>query len=152
LSATALALVLVAGAAFAQNVPPAPPSAAPAAAPLSADTQWNGVSLQVVSVKRTAADTVTLTCKYVNSGAKDQLVGEAINSSYLIDGKNKKKYLPVKDETGAYLTSGNTNWVPAGQSKVCWAKFPAPPADVTAVTVSIPETGAPPFEDVSISQ
>ena len=49
----------------------------------------------------------------------------------------------------------NTNWhdrwyehVKPGEPKTIWMKFPAPPAEVKAITLNIPKT--PPFEDITI--
>ena len=69
---------------------------------------------------------------------------------YYVDGKNKKKYLVVKDsEDNAVASNLKYLEIEAGASRGGWAKFPAPPAGVDKITVYLP--GAPPFEGVTIA-
>lgn len=123
-----------------------------------ADTEIDGVTAELVSATRTDGDTVTIKFKFSNGGQKnveinftgyspDNLAAKA----YYIDSKNKKKYLVVTDAAGAPICStmkGSTK-LNAGESKSGWAKFPAPPAGVTTISVYLP--GTPPFEGVTIA-
>jgi hypothetical protein len=72
-----------------------------------------------------------------------------------MDAAGGKKYEVLKDENGSHIAALNPGWkerwyddVPPGQSLTVWVKFPAPPAEVKAVTLQIP--GVPPFEDLPI--
>jgi hypothetical protein len=68
---------------------------------------------------------------------------------YYVDGKNKKKYLVVKDAEDKPIASNMQYFqLEAGASRPGWAKFPAPPAGVDKITVYLP--GAPPFEGVTL--
>jgi hypothetical protein len=70
---------------------------------------------------------------------------------YLIDGKHGKKYEVANDPGGHCVCSsllGNL-YIAPGSATVMTATFAAPPADVTALDVSIPLAGT--FHDVPVS-
>lgn len=123
-----------------------------------ADTEVDGVMAELISAARTDGETITIKFKFTNGGQKAadlNLTGYSPDNvaakAYYIDAKNKKKYLVVTDAAGAPLCStlkGNTKLDP-GESKSGWTKLPAPPADVTTISVYLP--GTPPFEGVSIA-
>lgn len=133
-------------------------TAKPEAATQKADTEWEGVSVELSPVTRGDGDTITIKFKYTNSGSKAANVshlgrfgGDSIAAHvYYVDGKNKKKYLVVKDAEGNAVAS-NLQYLDlqAGASRGGWAKFPAPPAGVDKISVYLP--GAPPFEGVTIA-
>jgi hypothetical protein len=139
-------------------------SASPASSPSSsaaqkADTEWEGISVELTSLSKGEGDTVTIKFKYTNNGSKPVNVAKEGQFShdniaekvYYIDPKNKKKYLVIKDSEGHALAS-NMKYLEleAGASKAGWLKLPAPPPDVTAISVYLP--GAPPFEGVAIGR
>jgi hypothetical protein len=121
-----------------------------------------GVEVTLVEVKRTAGDSVTVRWRYRNTTGADAKLTKGGSSwydpyrltaeSFLIDPVNKKKYLVITDHERIPLTSKHGDWkgvtLAPGQTLSAWAKFPAPPADVEKVTVTI--TGVPPFEDVPV--
>jgi uncharacterized protein YchJ len=127
------------------------------AATMKADTEWDGVSVELTSVTRGQGDTITIKFKYTNSGSKAAAFHESnygfANIAplvYYIDPKNKKKYTALKDSEGNYIVSPMQNiTLEPGASKSGWCTLPAPPADVTSITVFIP--GAPPFEKVALA-
>lgn len=133
-------------------------TAKPEAATQKADTEWEGVSVELSPVTRGDGDTITIKFKYTNSGAKAANVsqlgrfgGDSIAAHvYYVDGKNKKKYLVVKDAEGNAVAS-NLQYLDLqpGASRGGWAKFPAPPAGVDKISVYLP--GAPPFEGIAIA-
>lgn len=141
-----------------------PPSAAPAAAtaqtsaatPLAVEQHSvSGIEVALMDVRRTSGDTVTVRWQYRNTLTAGQDVDELwqnyviADRAYLIDPVNKKKYLVVRDAANTPVASQHTNrHIAAGKSTGSWAKFPAPPPDVTKITVAIPN--AAPFEDVPI--
>jgi hypothetical protein len=66
-----------------------------------------------------------------------------------------KKYEVLKDETGRYIAGLRSGYpdrwyqkMKPAETPTIWMKFPAPPAEVKAVTLQLP--GAPPFEDLAI--
>jgi hypothetical protein len=122
------------------------------------DTEIDGVTAELVSATRTDGDTVTIKFKFTNGGQKHVEINftgyspdNLASKVYYIDSKNKKKYLVVTDAAGTPICStmkGSTK-LNAGESKSGWAKFPAPPAGVTTISVYLP--GTPPFEGVTIA-
>lgn len=164
--ATALLICYCSAVASAQEPTASPAATANAAASPAAavstaqkaDTEWDGISVELTSVTKGDGDTLTIKFKYTNSGSKQVNVGrvgqfghENIAAKvYYIDPKNKKKYLVIKDTADAPVAS-NTKYLELepGESKAGWLKLPAPPADVNAITVYLP--GAPPFESVAIA-
>jgi hypothetical protein len=123
--------------------------------PMKVDSDINGMSVELTAVQKTG-DTIMVRFKYSNSSDKnvtmyDHIGGYVEDKIYYVDAKNKKKYPVVRDSESNPLSSNLHNvTVNAGETKNCWAKFPAPPSDVTAISVYIP--GAPPFENVPIAQ
>lgn len=68
---------------------------------------------------------------------------DTLDAVYLVDGKNKKKYLVAHDSAGQPLTDTNLNgiFIAAGEFVTLSASLAAPPADVTDVDVFIPKFG-----------
>lgn len=123
--------------------------------PMKVDGDVSGLSVELTSVQKTG-DTIMVRFKYINSGDKPtgtlytQVGGQIEDMIYCVDAKNKKKYLVIRDTEKNPLASALHNLnLGLGETKGCWAKFPAPP-DATAISVYIP--GAPPFENVPIAQ
>jgi hypothetical protein len=122
--------------------------------PMKVDSDISGISLELTSVLKTG-DTIMVRFKYISTRDKatriDNESGQQVSDMYYVDAKNKKKYPIIKDTEGNPLSS-NLKYldVGAGETKAGWAKLPAPPPDVTAISVYIP--GAPPFENVPIAQ
>ena len=121
------------------------------------------VDVVLLEVSRTSGETVTVRWKYVNrSQEKKQLTNERTGwldpyrlavDAYFLDTANKIKYTVVVDDSkhpiaGRHGQQNSYIFVGPKQSLVTWAKFPAPPPDVSKVTVNIP--GAAPFEDVPL--
>ena len=123
--------------------------------PMKVDGDISGMSVELTAVQKTG-DTIMVRFKYINSGDKNitlymKVGGQVDEKIYYVDAKNKKKYLVIRDTENHPLASAlHDLTVDAGETKGCWAKFPAPTADATAISVYIP--GAPPFENVPITQ
>jgi hypothetical protein len=126
----------------------------PNALPQKVDSDLSGISIEVTSVQKTG-DTIMIRFKYISAREKatriDSETNQEVNQMYYVDSKNKKKYLIIKDTENHPLSSALTYFeVGPGETKPAWAKFAAPPPDVTTISVYIP--GAPPFENVPIAQ
>ena len=123
--------------------------------PMKVDGDISGMSVELTAVQKTG-DTIMVRFKYINSGDKNitlymKVGGQIEDKIYYVDAKNKKKYLVIRDTENHPLASAlHDLTVDPAETKGCWAKFPAPPADATAISVYIP--GAPPFENVPIAQ
>jgi hypothetical protein len=122
--------------------------------PMKVDSDISGIGLELTSVQKTG-DTIMVRFKYISTRDKatriDKETGQQVGEMYYVDAKNKKKYPIIKDTENKPLSSNLDYFeVGAGETKAGWAKFPAPPSDVTAISVYI--LGAPPFENVPIAQ
>lgn len=142
-----------AAAALALGVAVAAQSARAADPIQSQETNIAGVTADIVECKR-AEGVLTLKLRFS---------GQVKEAFYVISGRNydhyylsagTKKYLVLRDSEGTPLASpadgGGT--VSAHLEKgafTFWAKYPAPPADVTKVNIYTPLT--PPFDDVPVS-
>jgi len=138
----------------------APPAATPAS-PVVQDHE-SGVEVTLVEARRTSGDSVTVKWRYRNALPNEVRIAKGGSSwtdayqltmgAFLIDPVNKKKYLVITDAEKYPLTSKHGDWqgvsLAPGQVLSAWAKFPAPPADVEKVSVTLP--GVAPFEDVPI--
>ncbi|HUK87210.1 MAG TPA: hypothetical protein VLT85_06060 [Terriglobales bacterium] len=150
-----------AGQPAAAPAPAATPAAAPAAAPAtpaiqSQDANQAGLVADLIECKR-GDGVLTVKVRFRNtSGQPVKLsVIEARDYEKFYVTAGSKKYLILKDSEGAYLATqpngfGNLNAdIEPGQSWQWWAKFPAPPTDMSKITLVTPL--APPFDDVPIS-
>ncbi|MGH9753435.1 MAG: hypothetical protein ACREA2_11685 [Blastocatellia bacterium] len=128
----------------------------------TADGEKPGVRIEVQEMKRTSGDTLSLKFALINDSDESFDFGYAliepgktddynsISGVNLIEGVGKKKYFVVRDTEGAPLCSRGLSSV-ASKSRVnLWAKFPAPPVDVSKITIAVPHFI--PMEDVPISQ
>ncbi len=128
----------------------------------TADGEKSGVRIEVLELKRTSGDTLSLKFNLINDSAEAFDFGYAliepgktndygsISGVNLIEGAGKKKYFVVRDTEGACLCSRGMSRVESKSRATLWAKFPAPPAEVSKITVIVPHFT--PMEDVSISQ
>lgn len=128
--------------------------AAPAAALSSQETNWTGVTAEVTEFKR-KGNTLTAKVRFRNSGTETMEPDIRLRDTYVMDSSAGKKYEVLKDEKGTYIAALHPGYsdrwytnVKAGEQATIWMKFPAPPAEVKAVTLQLP--GVPPFEDVPI--
>lgn len=126
----------------------------------STDSDWPGVTADIMELKRTSGDTLTL--KFVINNNSDEAVdlsgynfGEPgtadisnIGGTHILDPQNKKKYFVVRDSAGNCVCSNKLRDIAPGSKGNIWAKFPAPPANVSKVTVEIPHFM--PADDVPI--
>jgi hypothetical protein len=128
-------------------------SAAPGDALATEDHEIPGVQVVLTELRRTSGDTLTLRVQFRNTTDKEVsdslFYGTSIaRRTYLLD-PSRKKY--------AVLDDGSNNPVGyVGQSSAiaprgvvpAWVRFPAPPPEVTTVTVVLP--GVPPIDGVPI--
>jgi hypothetical protein len=126
---------------------------------LFAEGQNPDLRVEVRDLKRGDDGTVTLRLRLVNESDEDfdascemrESGGDScgvFSGAYLIDATNQKKYLVVRDSEQVCICS-SVDTVAAGKRMNVWATYPAPPADVTAISVIVPLFE--PIEDVPIS-
>ncbi len=122
----------------------------------SQDTNIGGLVADITQCKRKGG-VLTLKVRVRNtsdSKANIQLTdGYAAYDQYYLTAGDKK-YFVLRDSEGVPLATDVSNgYVVVGVEKSAsytwWAKYPAPPADVTSVSFYTPF--APPFEDVPIT-
>jgi hypothetical protein len=154
--ATAAAPVAASSAAAPMAVPVAAPTAgAPSAGVLAhEETKWQGVVGEVTEFRR-KGNTLTAKVRLRNQGTAPVLAEILYPEAYVMDAAAGKKYSVLKDEKGSFIAALRPGWgdrwsetIQPGQATVIWAKFPAPPLEVKAVTLQIP--GVSPFDDLAI--
>jgi hypothetical protein len=140
--------------------PSAGGAAAPAAAPPAAtvlvaqDTNWPGVVAEILEFRR-KGNTLTAKVRLRNGSPEQQTVTIKYPEVYLMDAANAKKYQVLRDEAGSYIAALNSGYsdqwyeyMKPTEQYTIWAKFPAPPPEVTTINLHLPNV--PPFEDVAI--
>ena len=146
------------------------PSSTPTTSPTTGETplavgehESGGVEVALIQVNRASGDTLNVRWRYHNGTQEEQTLFEVLSSwytqyklaadTYILDLENQKKHL-VLTADGNPITSQTTHDYgtlvldPDGTINA-WAKFPAPPSTVEAISVYI--SGVPPFEDIPIS-
>lgn len=75
-----------------------------------------------------------------------------VDGMYVLDPKNAKRYLVARDPNHVCVCTGNTSgtFIDSGSSMTFTGTYKAPPEDVTAVTVVVPNT--PPFQNVPVQR
>lgn len=104
--------------------------------------------VELMELKRTGGDTVTMKAVIVNDSTKAFNAG-SWSHAYLLDTDNKKKLTVARDEKRHWLGSHVPSVRPHSKGEI-WAKFAAPPESVQKVTVVIPKFS--PMEDIDISK
>lgn len=134
------------------------------AAPMVQPTDVDGVEATVLEAKRGDGDTVMVKWQLENkSAAKKQMTSERTGwydpyrltgDAYFLDTKNRTKYPVVRtpDRKPVAAKYGAPNAyavIPANKKIALWAKFNAPPADVSKVELYLPTVSLP-FEGVEL--
>ena len=128
----------------------------------TAEHEVGEVEVALMEVKRTSAGEVTIRYRYTNKAAASKTLHHgsdgldawrfASGVHYVAGGK---KYEVLKGENDYPVAAQHQQFgtginLKPKQVVNTWAKFPAPPEDVTEVTVYLP--GAPPFEKAPLSK
>jgi hypothetical protein len=123
-----------------------------------------GVEVILTELKRTSGDTLTARWQYCNGTAQtvtfrqEGCVGMGCTYTpafgmHFLDGATRQKHEMLKDDKGSLVADLHpSNKMQVGPSQIftTWAKFNAPPASSSVVTVIIPGANEP-FEDVPIT-
>ncbi|WP_236700628.1 OmpA family protein [Allosalinactinospora lopnorensis] len=136
----------------------------PIATSLSTDTSWGpDLQFEINSLERLGEDTVRLNLAASNIGDEriqflDLVTAPAGNSSTpdginLIDTKNGKRHFPLMKTDGEECLC--STWrgeatIQPGEKKDIWVAFPAPPEDVTAMTVAT--SASPDILDIPLTE
>jgi hypothetical protein len=84
------------------------------------------------------------------SGGKKISYSFSWDQLFVIDPAENKKYLVLTDSNNGRIAEVFEGEIAPGAQWIAWAKFPAPPAGSTKVSVTLPKFA--PFEDVPIAQ
>jgi len=133
----------------------------PAGALASAQYSANpDLRCDILEVKRVSGGALNVRWRLVNTAAQGGgLSGTAakpINYNfgwddiYFIDPAENKKYQYLTDSAGKRILEVFYGDLAPGQQRLNWAKFPAPPASSTKITIQIPHFA--PFDDIPVSQ
>ena len=133
------------------------PGDALASAQYSADPD---LRCDILEVKRVSGGALNIRWRIIHTagqagglsggGGKAITYDFAWDSIYFIDPAENKKYQYLKDSAGNRILEVFYGTLSPGQQRLNWAKFPAPPASSTKITINIPHFA--PFEDVPVSQ
>lgn len=109
----------------------------------TADGETSGIRIEITELSRSSGDILMMKFRLFNDTGEDfsfySLMGSYdISSVSLIDAVGQQKYMVITDADGVCLCSTKLDKVANGKSLNLWAQFPAPPADVTEVSVVIP--------------
>ncbi len=112
------------------------------------ESQLPGIRAEIIALKRSSGDTLTLKFRIVNESDKSmdpsckmrETATEPcgpISGVHILDTVGGKKYLVLRDSTGRCICA-DVGTIGPGKSLLLWAKFPAPPAETRTVSVIIP--------------
>lgn len=106
-------------------------------------------SVELMDMKRGSG---VLTAKVVYTATADKAYAYVHpRETYVLDAAGGKKYEVLTDSDGNPLASSNTSYSldKTGDTHKAWYKFPAPPAEVTSVSLTL--KNCEPLEDVAIT-
>lgn len=118
--------------------------------------------VDLLALNRTGQNTVTARLRVMNDsdrsirlflaladlGEGQQRLKAQVSGISLVDGLDNRVYYPLSTTSGDCLCSDRVDDLPGHASQELYAVFPAPPAQVTRITVWVPL--APPFTDITI--
>lgn len=146
----------------AQTAPP-PQAAAPPAAPVAApavpaatalgSAQYSAnpqIRCDVLEVKRVSGNALLARWRVVHAGTEPHVSYDfQWKDIYYIDPADNKKYSYLTDSEGERIMDAKWGSMKPGEQWLSWAKFPAPPATSSKISLSI--GGFAPFEDVPVA-
>jgi outer membrane protein OmpA-like peptidoglycan-associated protein len=142
----------------------AQPMTAPQPAIASMDAEAEGLTLEVVGLRRTSGGTANVIYRYRNGSGKPFSLGsggEGCHRVYLLDPSSRKKHEVIKTkitQRDMNLLCGTTSnfeatWIGAkiepGQTLTLWAKTTGPDESAKAVSLYVP--GVPPIDNLVLA-
>ncbi len=125
--------------------------------------QEGHLGIAVVSLDRVAADTIELRLAVTNTSPDDapaldiaqRFSADApdrgtLAEVYLADLTHERKFFVLRDARNAPLGSRDEAPLAAGERRVLWARYPAPPGDDAELVVHVPH--ADPMPNVPVGQ
>ncbi len=127
-----------------------PPAAAAPARPqviAEAKAEWPGLVVQVLDVSQTDGSLV-VQFRFANSGTQpfpfgDRFAADAADRDTLADVtltdvSGRRKYFILRDRANRPLCSANLTPLDPGESRVLFARFPAPLPGTSRITIQVP--------------
>jgi hypothetical protein len=149
------AMLIVAAAFVSCGRDPAPrPEAAPAPVPVSqaavlaeAKAEWPELTIQVVDVSRVDG-TLVVQFRFANAAARSFQFGdrfaadpadrETLADVALVDPSGRRKCFILRDRANRPECSRDLAPLEPGETRLLFARFPAPPAGTSRITIQIP--------------
>jgi hypothetical protein len=120
------------------------------------ETSLKNVTAEVLELRRHGS-TLNARVRFVNQGSDVVEPVVTYGDAYLMDATTRKKYEVLKDESNRYIAALRPGFadrwyerIAPGEAQTLWIKFPAPPAEVTTLTLVLPKVT--PFEDLAIQR
>ena len=142
-------------AAAAQGTPWPQSGGAPAVAPApsglgSSQFKENpAVRCDLLEVKRVSGNALMVRWRVVNTADQQITYDFSWEDIYFIDPTENKRYSYLTDSEGKRILDTKWGAIKPGEQWLSWAKFPAPPATSSKISLSI--AGFAPFEDVPVT-
>jgi hypothetical protein len=128
-----------------------PPQAKPGSGVIASAQYSNDPNLRcdVLEVKRITGGVLLARWRFVNTGSKPVGYDFSWDDIYYIDPATNKKYSNLNID-GKRILDMWWGTLPAGEQRVMWAKYPAPPPTSKRISLNVPKFT--PFEDIAVSQ
>lgn len=129
----------------------AAPAAPPAGTVLASETFSKDPNLRadLTEVRRVSGGALLVKWRIANTGQSNVYYDFSWDDLYYVDPAENKKYEYLKDSEGNRIIDVHWGTVKPGETRTNWAKFPAPPATSTKISLTLPKF--PPLEDVPVA-
>ena len=134
----------------------APAAAAPAPAAASGTviasetySKDPNVRADLTEVRRVSGGALLVKWRTTNTGQSNVYYDFSWDDLYYVDPAENKKYEYLKDSEGNRIIDVAWGTLKPGEQRSNWAKFPAPPATSTKISLMLPKF--PPLEDVPVA-
>ena len=107
------------------------------------------VRCDLLEIKRVSGNALMVRWRVVNTGAAPVSFDFSWEDIYYIDPAENKRYSYLTDSEGKKILDTKWGSIKPSEQWLSWAKFPAPPATSTKISMSI--GGFAPFEDVPVA-
>ncbi|HYC62242.1 MAG TPA: hypothetical protein VEK79_22010 [Thermoanaerobaculia bacterium] len=103
----------------------------------------------LTEVRRVSGGALLVKWRVTNTGQSNVYYDFSWDDLYYVDPAENKKYEYLKDSEGNRIIDVAWGTLKPGEQRSNWAKFPAPPATSTKISLMLPKF--PPLEDVPVA-
>ncbi len=132
-----------------QSAPPQAVAPAPAGLGSSQFKENPAVRCDLLEIKRVSGNALMVKWRVVNTGDRPITYDFSWEDIYYIDPAENKRYSFLTDSEGKKILDTKWGSIKPGEQWLSWAKFPAPPATSTKISLSV--AGFAPFEDAPVT-